>query len=449
MSVLKGLLGTEALASNRFNNWRRTVFYDYPNGALPILGLLSVTELEDPVSDPDFKWFEDRWPERKTLTTAWAAGSNGPFADDTGVALSTGAGTTLVPTMVYRLQLADTNYVRANNVLFVKGVANHAATATFDMMILVLELISTTQIRFKPLETYTLVGNANTINIGLGVVTSGSAYQEGALQASQVSYPTPVALNNYTQIFRSAFAFTGSELQTSLKFDKTGIYKDKSKKSSLQHMTDIERALLWGVKSIGVDATTGLPTRTTAGVLAFLRAWEAGTDYGVTASTVNSDDNKRIININGAITLSDFEMYLERLFRVTNNETNEKLCMCGNGFIQVLNNLYRGATVLKSDLPMTGVWGQDIIGHKTPWGTLYYKSHPLFNQSTVGLRNNALFLDVHNIKYRPMVNRDTTLKDNVQPNGADLRQDEYLTEGGFEVRFPESHMYMTGVNSAV
>jgi hypothetical protein len=44
-----------------------------------------------------------------------------------------------------------------------------------------------------------------------------------------------------------------------------------------------------------------------------------------------------------------------------------------------------------------------------------------------------------------MVNRDTVKLKNRQPNDADYRKDEYLTEAGFEIRFPESHMYFDGV----
>ena len=52
MSIL-GLLGTEQLAAERFTSIRRKVFYFYPNGAAPLMGLLSLLEEEQANGDPD------------------------------------------------------------------------------------------------------------------------------------------------------------------------------------------------------------------------------------------------------------------------------------------------------------------------------------------------------------------------------------------------------------
>ena len=443
MSILRGLIGTEQLANWRFKDIRRTVFYNYPNGALPLLGLLSMMETDRETNDPEFDWFEDRWPERKTTTAAWAGGSNGPFATDAGTALATGSGTDLSASTVYRLQVAATDWLRAGAIIRINPVSNHAASATFEVQGIVVEVLSATQIRFRPLAAYTSVGNANTVNVSLETMVIGSAHSEGAVGTADGGYQLPIQLENYCQIFRTNYKFTGTELNTSATFDKTGIYKDKAKKKSLEHMIDMEWAALFGTKSKS-QGTDGMVTRTSGGVLYHLKQWEAGTPYGVTASTLNTDDNKRIININGALSEKDYDNYLERLFRITNNVANEKLVVCGSGFLTTINKMYKGRSVLTTNIPMAGIWGNDIIGHRTTFGTIYYKSHPLFNQNS-NLRFNALALDVNNIKYRPLANRDTRLLKNRQNNNADYREDEYLTEGGFEIRFPESHMYFTGV----
>lgn len=447
MSILIGLIGTEQLSAQRFKNIRRTVFYNFPNGAAPLLGLLSVMEAEEPVNDPEFVWYEDRFPERKTTTSAWAAGSNGPFATDAGAALATGSGTNINPGTTYRVQVVDTSYVRSGSIVKLGVITNYAQTATFDMKCLVVEVLSGNIIRFQPLEaTYLLVSNASTVNIGNEVLVIGSAYAEGQVGSSEGGYNLPLDFSNYTQIFRTPFSFTGTEMQTSLKFDKTGDYRDKAKKQSLFHMVDIERSALFGVQSKSVNPNTKLPLRTTGGILWTLQQWEltSSNPYGATGASQNSDDNKRIITINGSLSAQTYDAYLERLFRITNNQANEKLVFCGSGFLSIINQMYRGQSVLQTDIPQAGIWGNDIVGHRTPYGTIYYKSHPLFNMNSV-LRYNALFMDVNNIRYRPMVNRDTDLLRNRQPNNADYREDEYLTEAGFEIRFPESHMYMTGV----
>lgn len=445
MSILVGLIGTEQLAAQRFKNIRRTVFYNFPNGAAPLLGLLSVMESEEPVNDSEFVWYEDRFPERSTTTSAWAGGSNGPFATDAGAAFATGSGTTITGGNTYRMQVVDTGYIRSGAILKIANVAQFSLSTTLELKVLVVEVLASNIVRFQPLEaSYPTISNASGANIGNEVLVIGSAHSEGAIGSAEGGYNLPVDFSNYTQIFRTPFSFTGTEMQTSVKFDKTGDYRDKAKKISLNHMVDIERSALFGVQSKTVDSKTKLPLRTSGGVLWHLKQWELGTVYGNVAPTQNSDDGKRIITINGALSLKAYDTYLERLFRITNNQANEKLVFCGSGFLSVINQMYRGRSVLHTDIPQAGIWGNDLVGHRTPYGTIYYKSHPLFSLNST-LRYNALFMDVNNIRYRPMVNRDTDLLRNRQPNNADYREDEYLTEAGFEIRFPESHMYMQGV----
>jgi hypothetical protein len=210
-------------------------------------------------------------------------------------------------------------------------------------------------------------------------------------------------------------------------------------------MIGVERALLFGSRSTYTDPTSGLPTRTFGGILWHLQQWEAGTTYGVTASTLDTDDNKRIIaNTSGAMTIKVYNNYLERLFRKTNNRANEKLCLCGSGFLNVMNSMYKGDAVLNSNLPMTDTYGMDVTRHRTPFGIVFYKTHPLFNENAT-MRYNALFIDVQNMRWRKFPGRDTDILKNRQPNDADYRMDEWFTEGGFELQFPESNMYLQNV----
>jgi len=137
---------------------------------------------------------------------------------------------------------------------------------------------------------------------------------------------------------------------------------------------------------------------------------------------------------------------LERVFRVTNNTSNEKLVLCGSGFLQTMNQLYRSKAVLNADLPLTETFGMNVVKHLCPFGTVYYKTHPLFSNNPT-LRYCALFLDIKNIHYRPLVGRDTELLKMRQANNADYREDEYLTEAGVEVWFPESNMFLKNVRS--
>ena len=240
---------------------------------------------------------------------------------------------------------------------------------------------------------------------------------------------------------------TGSALKTSVKYDETGAYKDQAKEAAINHMRELEFAFIFGrkTKTIVDPSGTNLPTYTTGGILNQIELWEAGTLYEVAASTADTDDNKRIItNSSGVITEKLYDNYLERLFRVTNNKANEKLCLCGSGFLNTLNRMYKSKTTLNSDLPLTASYGMKVVSHVTPFGTVYYKTHPLFTMNAA-MRYNGLFIDVGNLRYRYLDGRDTELLTNRQPNDADYRKDEWLTECGLETRYPESNLYLQNI----
>ena len=190
----------------------------------------------------------------------------------------------------------------------------------------------------------------------------------------------------------------------------------------MSHMIDLENQFLWGDPSKSVDNTSGLPTYTTGGIMFFMRLWEVGngnsyagvtSTYGNTAATANSDDNKRIINVNGALTETLLDDYVERLFRQTNNISSEKMCFCGSGFLNVLNKLYKSSTQFTTDVPMSDSYGMNVVKHVSPFGTIYYKTHPLFNRNA-SLRYNALFFDAQNMRYRYVQDRDTDCKKNTE-----------------------------------
>jgi hypothetical protein len=289
----------------------------------------------------------------------------------------------------------------------------------------------------------------------------GSAFGQGIVDMSSEVFLPPVKVTNYTQIFRTPYSMTGTALKTPLLYDETGGYRDKAKKHSIQHMIEIEKAFLFGQRHLYVPAgsaspTTGagLPVYTTGGILWYLGEYEKqysiyrggdGSTTGPAAITLDTDDEKRIIeNAAGTLTEKQYDGYLERAFRVTNNTSNEKLCLCGASFLQVMNQMYRAKTVLMSDLPLTDTYGMDVTRHRCPFGTIFYKTHPLFTQNPL-LRHCALFLDVRNLKYRPMTGRDTELLKDREPNDADYIKHEYLTETGLEMWFPESALFIKNV----
>jgi hypothetical protein len=228
---------------------------------------------------------------------------------------------------------------------------------------------------------------------------------------------------------------------------------------------DIERAFLFGERyadTTGISdgsAASGRPVYYMGGILQFLAAYEAAfndviittTGYPLyrgaaqAAVTLDTADDKRIIeNTSGVLDEKTLDGYLERCFRSTQNRANEKLGFCGGQFLNVLNQLYKSKSNLNSDIPMTDAYGMDVVRHRTPFGTIWWKTHPLFSLHQ-DLRASALIIDTGNLIYRYI--DDTDLYENRQANDEDARRDEWLTECGLEVRFPESMMFIKNVQS--
>jgi hypothetical protein len=348
----------------------------------------------------------------------------------------------------YCVRVDSTDRFRLGQIVRISGVVL-AAGGTIDPNFRITSAPFTDTnkyIRVTPIETTASVD----VDAGEGneVLVVGSAHRQGATGSSEAGYELPVNIWNYLQIFRTSFSFTGSALKTPVKFDDTGAYKDKAKEATIQNSREMEFAFMFGSKSKSLDADN-LPLYTMGGILWYMQQWEAGTTYGNTAATADTDDNKRIIvNATGKMSIDTYEDYLERLFRVTNSVTNEKLVLCGSGFLATVNKMYKGQTVFNSNLPSKDTFGMNVVSHLTPFGTVYYRSHPLFSQNTT-MRYNALFLDVHNLVYRYLEGRDTQLYKDRQANDADHRKDEWLGECGLECRFPESHMYMQNVRQVI
>jgi hypothetical protein len=444
MAIL-GLMSTESFSAERFTNVRRKVFYMYPNGAAPLTGILSLLKEED-TNDPTIQWYEKRYVEQRSTTLTHSA-SSGPFVQSDGATLSTDPFTWTADATHY-VKVASTANFRVAHVIKITATTNNTAN-NVELFGVVTEITSTTLLKVRATNTAASVTNgtgtslAGTTgeNTGAEVLVVGSAYSEGSLDISREMYTLPTPITNYTQIFRTPFTLTGTAYKTEAKYDDSGPYKDKAKEHSVNHMLEIEKALIFGIKSTYVGADS-LPVRTFGGILYWLALWEAGSTYGNTAATADTDDTKRIIsNSGGTINSKTYETYMERLFRVTNNVANEKLCLCGSGHLKTLSQMFRGQVQLTARSGAETPFGMPVVEAVFPYGTVYYRTHPMLTVNAA-TRYNGLYLDVHAMQWRPMKDRDTDLLKNRQANDADYRKDEWLTEASFELKAPESHMYI-------
>lgn len=450
MDKILGLVTGKEFNDNSWNkrSTRRRVFHRYPTGAFPLTGLLSMTE-DDWTDSPEFGWQEKYRSEPETTVFRSAAV---PFTD-TGTNTATTSPITFAIGDLIRLHVADKSVFQAKNTIRVEDLPlNGGGTAT--MHFLVVSVVDGTE----AIEVRALNAQANVLNttnaidggtpgpMNAQVIVIGNANAEGGTSGSGI-FIEPYEVSNYTQIFRNAFDITSTASKVPTDFDKSGVYKELAQDNLTEHMTAIERQMLFGIRSREYVTENGrtVPRRTSGGIEWYLQEYEAADSVyrggtGAAALTANTDSNKRIITANGTLTGSFFKSTLmERLFRVTGSKSFEKICMCGSGFLGVMNDYLSSQITTNKNMRVETVYGMNITTWETPFGIVHFKSHPLFNNSAYR-RYDGFFLDVGYLKYRPLKDRDTFLYKDRQANDEDIRKDEWLTEAGLELRHPPAHM---------
>lgn len=464
MDAILGLVSGSTFNDESWNTrtTRRKIAHDYPNGEFPLTALLSMMET-DWTDSAEFGHYEKVWAEPDSAIATFDPGGGGsalPFTA-TGGWVSKGATFNVAVGDVIRIKVDDKTQFHVHDQIFIELVPLNAG-GTVDLQLIVTEILSSAQaIEARAIMAATAVVNstnaydatptAGPVDAPMSVI--GSAMAEGTGTRSGIIIP-PFKVENFTQIFKDGFSITGTAGTTPTDWDKTGSYREAANDNLLKHMTNLEKAFIFGTKSVEYDMVDDdgeiVPRRTTGGVIWHLQQYEAANapwrgGTGAPALTANTDDEKRIINGNGATGLTwEFfaHVFLERLFRVTHNKAYEKICVCGSGFIGAINAFFENNRLTTyKNMKAETVYGMNIHTWESPFGVVHFKTHPLFNR-VARRRYDALFLDVNQMKYRPKRNRDTRRYKNLQGNAQDKRKDQWLTEAGLEMWFPQSCAYV-------
>jgi len=452
-----------AAEGDRFYSHRRKILHLYPNGGASLTGILSMLP-EESVADSIHNWYEKRFKSPQALLRGTnPVTSDAPTTGDAndGTAATTGAKT-----------ITTDFYVKVDSTKDFKRGDNFNIDTQSDLFFWVTNVTRGTAaealngyltVRLVRAATFGVI--ATIFAAGTTIRKIGNAYGEGASGTGlgQAAFKRPYAIMNTTQIFRDKMEFPRSVLKMGLKYDKTGPYKERAKDLIIDHMTGIERALIWGRRATTNRASfdtsqEDLTVRNMSGIIEFLELWDAGTTGlaidGATyapyafkgASVSDTDDQKRVIaNVSGIITVQKWNVWAERVGRYNSNRSKDKLVLCGSGAILAMADMFR----LNTDMKVTmgdSAYGLDFMTLLTPFGKFHFVSHPLFNE-TSAYQYWCLILDIWSMRFRPLLDSDTRLLKMRQNPGDDFRRDEYLTEGLLEFWFPERHMLIKNVRT--
>jgi len=458
---LFNLISSADLESSYSARAIRQIAWKYPWGNTPLLYLLSLMDKNE-TDKPKFDWYEGRQKQVSTTTATsggLGSGGNGPFANAANDTSSAASGFTWTENTEYNVYVADSSRFRVDDVIWIRRVPNGAASAYLEIKGIVTAVPASDRLKVLSVQTVASVSNDTDAN-SIDIVLIGKAAPEGDTARSG-GLELPLEPENYTQIFREAFDSTGTALKAGMEWDETGHYKTMARQNMFRICEAMEGAMYFGVRK--VDSVTNqrgktVPRRFSGGLLWFLEQWEKGNtgnggafDYrpgGIDLTSVDwtTNNDKRVIKINGSMTIEQFELIIERAFMDQLPGASEKLMQCGNGFMSIFQKYCKAMSITTRNLQTKeDSYGMSITRWTSPWGELVLKTHPMWNRTQHN--QSAFVVDVPCLAWRDLTDRELTLLANRQLPDEDCRRDEWLAEGGLECKFPENHLYVEGVTS--
>ena len=252
---------------------------------------------------------------------------------------------------------------------------------------------------------------------GDGLYIIGNVNEENA-GARNVNTTRSSKETNYTQIFRTTMAISGTENEANLYGGKDMRYQ-RAKKGT-EHALDIERAFWFGEKK-STTGTNGHPVRATGGIHEFI-----------------NNGNSYVQDQGGPLSAPDMNVFLREGFTYGNST---KVLVAGGIVLQAISEMARGQIRTKTGDTSYGIAIREWI---TPFGVVNVVHNPLFVEDFSG---SAYLLDMECFAYRYMNNRDTKLRTNIQTPDVDGMVDEYMTECGLERKQAPRHALLKGVTS--
>lgn len=265
--------------------------------------------------------------------------------------------------------------------------------------------------------------NCATVASAADLVIIGSAFAEGSSAADLGTMTTKTAVKtNYLQIFRKSVEISKTLANSELYGGDDRSYQRKKK--GIELMRDLERAFLFGEASN--DSST--PRRTTGGAIEFISTNETAAG--------------------GTLTETEFEAFLRVVFRYG---SNTRYLFSAPIVLSVISMWAQGKLQM---FPKDKTYGIAISQYVSPHGTLNLVKETMLENtggpsggvlSTSNYGGYALALELEELSYRYLQNRDVQFETEIQDPGDDFYKDQYICEVGMEFHQERKHAELTGV----
>jgi hypothetical protein len=389
MAAIQGMRGSGEFSTDfRPKNYRELFTLLEPNGNAPLNAMLAMGSSES-TDDSEFKNFRDELPDRKLKV-------NGAVASTS--------------TTTITIDQTDDNKFAINGAIVVNSETGEVMHVTADTASTTLTV------------TRNIGGTSHQIADDAELFIAGFAAAEGGNSPTAISFDATVS-NNFCQIFRTAFQVSNTLQSTYL---RTGDKMDEAMTKALKlHMSDIERAMFFGIKH-EESGSSASPTRFTGGLLNGLtNVTDMTTDFASYGGSTA-----------GQMTEAGFDSLL--ISSVFKYGSKQKIAFVGEN---VANSLQQIGKDRWKPTTYEGAYGINLTQYQTFAGDLMVHLHPQFRQ-VPNMKNAMIIVDFPYLSYRYLEGRDTTLLENRQAADAYSIKSEYLTECGLELLQDKVHSYI-------
>lgn len=314
----------DSIVGDRAGDFASAILQINPTGTALMLALSSGMG-KSSANDTIFHWFEDSHQSFRTAAVSGGTTTTVVAAD----------GSIYVPNQVVMVE-------ETGEVIFVTAVAGNSLTVV------------------RGIGGTAIVAINNTMNLQ-GI---GNAHEEAS------GIPTAITQQgsprtNYTQIFRNAWAVSGTA--KAVQFRTGNKVAHNKKMCAMYHAEDMERAMLWGRKHI--SSLNGKPFRLTDGIVAQVENFGGHIENPATGGTA------------GDYSRGDFEDFIRRVFATNcKGMPNERIAIGGDLVLAGLNRMTMldGSYEIKQGETKVGIVVTEI---QTPFGSLKLMTHPLMNEN--------------------------------------------------------------------
>ena len=408
-------------AEERPTNYRQGLLYLYPNGMMPLTGMLSKMA-EEKVDDPQYTWWTKALAKQRGDLT-------GVF---TNASLTTPyvSGGTPATTLFVRLSEAQASEFKVTHQVLLRKSDNLDLDTNAKVTAVVINGASS-YLACKLLEVDDN-GGAVKLASANAVLAIGNINSEGGPMPDAVAYD-PQKFSNYIQTLRTSLSITRIARRTRLRTEDA--YKEAKRESLELHGIEMEKMFFWGIPTENVGAN-GKLERTSGGLFYFIRSFAPENVFNYATDPAFA----------GRTWLSGGEEWLDAsLEKVSRFGNADKMAFSGSGAVLGINRLAKssGQVFLKS---MDTSYGLKVTEWVTPMLTINMRTHPLFSYEPT-TRNTMVIVEPKELRYRFI--DDTNFVEDDGKHGAsrlDGTNEEWMTDCGLELHFPLKFAILSGIN---